>query len=55
VISDAVQIAVAPLGTGVLLSPSHQLTKFFGISERVGFGASQNISLAQFNRWEILA
>jgi hypothetical protein len=51
VVSDAVQIAVAPLGTGVLLSPSHQLTKFFGISQR---DPSKNISLAQFDRWEFL-
>jgi hypothetical protein len=52
VVSDAVQFAVAPLGTDVLLSPSHQLTKFFGISQR---DLSQNISLAQFDRWEFLA
>jgi hypothetical protein len=51
VVSDAVQITVAPLGTGVLLSPSHQLTKFFGISQR---DPSKNISLAQFDRWEFL-
>jgi hypothetical protein len=52
VVSDAVQIAVAPLGTDVLLSPSHQLTKFFGISQR---DLSQNISLVQFDRWKFLA